>query len=168
MSVKKTISTQSPTIGQDVTYTIKVKNDGTVKATGVELTDILPSGVTLKTVNVGGKGSTSNSTSAGITTIIWNVGEVGVTPTELTMIIVATVVKRGLWFNTVEITKEIEVDIDSSPNNHNINEDDQDAVCFSIEDYFYKGDEFITGLPSGYTNVVWTKKVRPPRRSPWP
>ena len=159
LSVKKTISTQSPTIGQDVTYTIKVKNDGTVKATGVELTDILPAGVTLKTVNVGGKGSTSNSTLAGMTTITWNVGEVGASPTELTMTIVATVAKRGLWFNTVEITKEIEVDIDSSPNNHNINEDDQDAVCFSIEDYFYKGDEFITALPLGYTNVTWTKKV---------
>ena len=159
LSVKNSINSQNPTIGQDVTYTIKVKNDGTVKATGVELTDILPIGVTLKTVNVGGKGSTSNSTTAGVTTIIWNVGEVGATPTELTMTIVGTVAKRGVWFNTVEITKEIEVDIDSSPNNHNINEDDQDATCFSIEDYFYKGDEFITALPAGYTNVIWTKKV---------
>ncbi len=159
LSIKKTISTQNPIIGQDVTYTIKVKNDGIIKATGVEITDILPIGVTLKTVSVGGIGSTSNSTTAGITTIIWNVGEVSAAPTELTMIIVATVVKRGLWFNTAEITKEIEVDIDSSPNNHDINEDDQDAVCFSIEDYFYKGDEFITALPTGYTNVIWTKKV---------
>ncbi|MBC7409168.1 MAG: DUF11 domain-containing protein [Arcicella sp.] len=159
LSIKKTISTQNPTISQDVTYTIKVRNDGIIKATGVEITDILPIGVTLKTVSVGGIGSTSNSTTAGITTIIWNVGEVSAAPTELTMIIVATVVKRGLWFNTAEITKEIEVDIDSSPNNHDINEDDQDAVCFSIEDYFYKGDEFITALPTGYTNVIWTKKV---------
>ena len=159
LSIKKTISTQNPTISQDVTYTIKVRNDGIIKATGVEITDILPIGVTLKTVSVGGIGSTSNSTTAGITTIIWNVGEVSAAPTELTMIIVATVAKRGLWFNTAEITKEIEVDIDSSPNNHDINEDDQDAVCFSIEDYFYKGDEFITALPTGYTNVIWTKKV---------
>ena len=159
LSVKKTISTQSPAIGQDVIYTIKVKNDGVVKATGVELTDILPVGVTLKTVSVGGVGFTSNSTTAGVTTVVWNVGEVGASPTELTMTIVATVAKRGLWFNTAEITKEIETDIDSSPNNHDINEDDQDAVCFSVEDYFYKGDEFITVLPAGYTNVIWTKKV---------
>ena len=159
LSVKKTISTQSPAIGQDVTYTIKVKNDGVAKATGVELIDILPVGVTLKTVSVGGIGFTSNSTTAGVTTIVWNIGEVGASPTELTMTIVATVVKRGLWFNTAEITKEIETDIDSSPNNHDINEDDQDAVCFSVEDYFYKGDEFTTVLPAGYTNVTWTKKV---------
>ena len=159
LSVKKTISTQSPAIGQDITYTIKVKNDGAVKATGVELTDILPAGVTLKTVSVGGIGSTSNSTTAGVTTVVWNVGEVGASPTELTMTIVATVAKRGLWFNTAEITKEVEIDIDSSPNNHDINEDDQDAVCFSVEDYFYKGDEFTTALPAGYTNVTWTKKI---------
>ena len=159
LSVKQTISTQSPAIGQDIIYTIKVKNDGVEKATGVELTDILPAGVTLKTVSVGGIGSTSNATMAGVTTVVWNIGEVGVSPTELTMTIVATVAKRGLWFNTAEITKEIETDIDSSPNNHDINEDDQDAVCFSVEDYFYKGDEFTTVLPAGYTNVTWTKKV---------
>ncbi len=158
ISVKKTISTQSPTLGQDVTYTIKVKNDGTAGATGVELTDILPAGVTLKTVTVA-VGTTSATTIGNGTTLLWKVGAVGASPTELTMIIVATVTSRGLWFNTAEITKEIEVDFDSTPNNHDINEDDQDAVCFSVEDYFYKGDEFTTALPAGYTNVTWTKKV---------
>ena len=159
LAVKKTISTQSPTLGQDVIYTIKVKNDGVVGATGVELTDILPVGVTLKSVNIGGIGSSSNTTVAGITTIIWNIGTVGASPTELTMTIVATVVQRGLHFNTAEITKENEVEVDSKPNNRDINEDDQDAVCFSVEEYFYKGDEFTTVLPVGYTNIIWTKKV---------
>jgi large repetitive protein len=159
LSVKKTINTQSPTLGQDVTYTIKVKNDGNIKATGVELTDVLPTGVTLKSVNVGGVGTTSTTASAGVTTVLWKVGEVGASPSELTMTIVATVTSRGLFFNTAEITKETETDIDSSPNNHDINEDDQDAVCFSVEEYFYKGDEFTTALPLGYTNISWTKKV---------
>ena len=159
LAVKKTISTQNPTLGQDVTYTIKVKNDGVVGATGVELTDILPVGVTLKSVNIGGIGSTSNTTVAGVTTIIWNIGTVGASPAELTMTILATVVQRGLHFNIAEITNENEVDVDSKPNNHDINEDDQDAVCFSVEEYFYKGDEFTTVLPVGYTNIIWTKKV---------
>jgi large repetitive protein len=159
VSVKKTISTQSPTLNQDVTYTIKVRNDGTLKATGVELTDVLPEGVTFKSVSVGGIGSTTNSTTAGVTTIVWNIGEVPATATDLTMTIVATVIKRGLFFNTAEITKEVEIDLDSTPNNHVVGEDDQDAVCFSIEEYFYKGDEFTTALPAGYTNIQWTKKV---------
>ena len=159
VSVKKTISTQSPTLGQDVTYTIKVRNDGTIKATGVELTDILPDGVTFKSVSVGGVGSTTNSTAAGVTTVVWNIGEVPATATDLTMTIVATVIKRGLFFNTAEITKEVELDLDSTPNNHVVGEDDQDAVCFSIEEYFYKGDEFTITLPTGYTEINWTKKV---------
>jgi uncharacterized repeat protein (TIGR01451 family)/gliding motility-associated-like protein len=159
LAVKKTINTQNPVLGQDVTYTIKVINESAVKATGVELTDVLPAGVTLKSVNVNGVGSSTNSTTAGVTTVIWNVGEVAASPTELTMTIVATVTSRGLWFNIAEITKENEQDKDSYPNNHDINEDDQDAVCLSVAEYFYKGDEFKIGLPTGYTNINWTVKI---------
>ena len=158
VSVKKTISTQSPTLGQDVTYTIKVRNDGTVKATEVELTDILPDAVTFISASVG-VGTTTNTTTAGVTTIVWNIGEVPATATDLTMTIFAKVIKKGLHFNTAEITKEKELDIDSTPNNNKVGEDDQDAVCFSIAEYFYKGDEFKIGLPAGYTGINWTMKV---------
>lgn len=159
VSVKKTISTQSPILGQDVTYTIKVRNDGTIKATGVELTDILPSGVAFKSLNIAGIGTANNTTTAGITKIVWNIGEVPATATDLIMTIVATVINRGLHFNIAEITKEVELDLDSTPNNNVVGEDDQDAVCFSIEEYFYKGDEYTTVLPIGYNNIAWTKKV---------
>jgi uncharacterized repeat protein (TIGR01451 family)/gliding motility-associated-like protein len=159
VSVKKTINTQSPTIGQDVTYTIKVRNDGATKATGVALTDVMPDGVAFKSASVGGVGTVTNSTVSGITTVVWNIGEVPATATDLTLTIVATVVKRGLFFNVAEITSETEVDYDSTPNNHNINEDDQDAVCFSVAEYFYKGDEFKIGLPLVYTNINWTIKA---------
>jgi uncharacterized repeat protein (TIGR01451 family) len=159
VSVKKVINTQSPLLGQDVIYTINVRNDGTIKATGVELTDILPDGVTFKSASVGGVGSITNSITTGVTTVIWTIGDVPATATDLTITIVATVIKRGLYFNTAEITKEVEIDLDSTPNNHVVGEDDQDAVCFSVEDYFYYGDEFTTVLPVGYANIVWTRKV---------
>ena len=159
LSVKKTINTQSPTVGQDVTYTIKVRNDGGIKATGVALTDVLPDGVAFKSASVAGVGTFTNSTTSGKTTVVWNVGEVPATATDLTLTIVATVIKRGLFFNVAEITSETEVDLDSTPNNHDINEDDQDAVCFSVAEYFYRGDEFKIGLPLGYTNINWTIKV---------
>ncbi|PWK18768.1 putative repeat protein (TIGR01451 family)/gliding motility-associated-like protein [Arcicella aurantiaca] len=157
LSVKKTIDNQSPALGADVTYTIKVNNAGAA-ATGVELTDVLPVGVTLKSVNVSGVGTTSNSTVGGVTSIKWNIGNVSASA-DLTMTVVATVTSRGLSFNVAQITKENEVDYDSSPNNNDLNEDDQDAVCLSVADYFYKGDEFKIGLPAGYTNINWTVKV---------
>ena len=157
LSVKKTISNQSPTLGTDVTYTVKVQNSGAV-ATGVELTDLLPAGVTVKTVTVSAGTKTQSSSS-----IVWNVGTVAAgtvtTPTELTMTIVATTTIRGLHFNVAEITKENEQDLDSTPNNKDFNEDDIDAVCFSIEDYWYKGDEFRIDIPVGYTGIKWFKKV---------
>ena len=158
LSVKKTINNSNPTLGIDVTYTIKVQNSGAV-ATGVELTDLLPAGITLKNVTV----SAGSETHTNGTSIIWNVGNVAagtiVTPTELTMIVVGTVTARGLSFNVAEITKENEQDLDSTPNNKNFDEDDIDAVCFSIEDYWYKGDQFTINVPTGYTNITWTKKV---------
>ncbi|MEA5460979.1 SdrD B-like domain-containing protein [Arcicella sp. LKC2W] len=157
LSVKKTIDNQSPALGTDVTYTIKVNNAGAA-ATGVELTDVLPDGVTFKSVNVSGVGSTSNTTVAGVTSIKWNIGNVSASA-DLTMTVVATVTSRGLSFNIAQITKENEVDYDSSPNNNDLNEDDQDAVCLSVADYFYQGDEFKIGLPVGYTNIAWTIKV---------
>ncbi len=158
LSVKKTIDNQSPALGADVTYTIVVNNAGTAAATGVELTDMLPTGVTLKSVNVGGIGSTSNSTASGVTSIKWNIGSVSASA-NLTMTVVATVTSRGLAFNVAQITKENEPDYDSTPNNNDINEDDQDAVCLSVADYFYKGDEFKIGLPAGFTSINWTIKV---------
>lgn len=157
LSVKKTIDNQSPALGTDVTYTIKVNNAGAA-ATGVELTDVLPAGVTLKSVNVGSVGTTSNATVGGVTSIKWNIGNVSASA-DLTMTVVATVTSRGLSFNIAQITKENEVDYDSSPNNNDLNEDDQDAVCLSVADYFYQGDEFKIGLPAGYTNIAWTIKV---------
>ncbi|MDZ7899671.1 MAG: SdrD B-like domain-containing protein [Arcicella sp.] len=157
LSVKKTISTQNPVLGTDITYIVKVQNSGAA-ATGVELTDLLPAGATVKTVTVSAGTQTQSPSS-----IVWNVGAVAAgtasAPTELTMTIVATATARGLHFNVAEITKQNEQDLDSTPNNKDFNEDDIDAVCFSIEDYWYKGDEFTINVPAGYTNIAWTKKV---------
>lgn len=158
LSVSTTISNQSPAIGTDVTYTVKINNINPDKATGVELTNILPEGVTFKSFNINGVGTATTSTNAGVTSVVWNVGEVAGS-SELTMTIVATVTKRGFWYNIAEITKETEQDADSTPNNKAILEDDEDATCFSLEEYFYDGDEYTTNLPTGFTNIVWTKKV---------
>lgn len=159
LSVSTSVSNQNPTLGSDITYTVKITNINPDKATGVELTDVLPEGVTFKSLNVNGVGSATTTTNAGITSVIWNVGEVAGNTLELTMTIIATVNKRGFWYNTAEITKETEQETDSTPNNRLILEDDQDATCFSIEEYFYEGDEYTTNLPTGFTNIVWTKKV---------
>ena len=46
LSVEKTVSAASASVGSDVTFTITIGNDGPSTATGVEVTDLLPAGVT--------------------------------------------------------------------------------------------------------------------------
>ena len=158
LSVKTSIDNQSPSLGSDVIYTVVVKNINPDKATGVELTNTLPAGVTFKSFNTGNIGSATVATNAGVSTVVWTIGEIAGS-SEVSLKIVATVNKRGFWYNIAEITKETQQDSDSTPNNNLLGEDDQDGVCFSIEEFFYNGEEYTTQLPAGLNNLVWTKKV---------
>lgn len=158
LSVKTTIDNQSPAVGADVVYTVVVKNINPDKATGVELSNFLPAGVTFKSFNTGNIGSATLTTTSGVSNVIWTIGEIAGS-SEVTLKVVATVNKRGFWYYIAEITKENEQDSDSTPNNHVIGEDDEDGICFSIEEFFYNGEEFTTQLPAGLNNLVWTKKV---------
>lgn len=49
LAVVKTVSNPTPNEGDAVTYTIMLTNDGPDPATGIELTDLLPGGVTFST-----------------------------------------------------------------------------------------------------------------------
>ena len=61
LSVTKTASAEPATLNQPLTYTMVVTNFGPFDATGVMLTDTLPSGVTLESV-APSQGSCSGST----------------------------------------------------------------------------------------------------------
>ena len=41
IAVTKTVNNATPSVGQDVTFTITVTNNGSVNATGVQVTDLL-------------------------------------------------------------------------------------------------------------------------------
>lgn len=65
LSITKTASPDPATINQPLTYTLTVSNNGPSAATGVIVTDTLPSGVTLASASAG---------CAGTTAIVCNVG----------------------------------------------------------------------------------------------
>ncbi|CAM5619022.1 hypothetical protein SSPIM334S_02745 [Streptomyces spiroverticillatus] len=48
LSMKKTASPKNPQVGERVTYTITMENTGTVPGADLEITDVLPEGVTLE------------------------------------------------------------------------------------------------------------------------
>ena len=68
LRILKTVNDTTPTEGQAIAYTVKVKNQGPSAATGVQVADVLPQGVTF----------VSAAPAQGVyspTTGIWTVGD---------------------------------------------------------------------------------------------
>ena len=80
LSLKKIASKTNPVSGDTVTFTVIITNAGPNNATGVKLKDILPTGLTFVSVSTG-VGSYNSSTG------IWDIGNVPVGQTTVTMIV---------------------------------------------------------------------------------
>jgi len=120
LNLNKSVNSSNPNIGANVTFTLVVTNIGPDNATGVEVTDQLPSGFTFVSAN-------PSQGSYSIATGIWTVGNLTVNATA-TLTITASVNTTGSYTNTAEITASDLVDPDSIPNNQNPNEDDRDTT----------------------------------------
>ena len=150
LSLSKKISNGNPTVGQTVTYTLTVKNTGTLPATGVVVKDSLPVGgvnFTGSTV-VRGTGSFNNTTK------LWNVGNIAAGDSAI-LDIQATVLAQGVFYNIAEVVQMNEQDADSWPNDGALDQDDLASTCFSVPIDWYEGDEFLVSVPSGYKGIVW-------------
>ncbi len=100
LAIEKDVDISTPIEGETVTFTVSVTNPGEFAATGVQVTDQLPSGITYQ----------SHSTSQGnynTSTNIWDIGSLpeGDT-TTVTLHIVATV-NPGTQGNTITNNAEI-------------------------------------------------------------
>lgn len=154
LALKKTISKKLAMVGEDLSYTIKVWNEGQGTATGVEVTDLLNAGVEYVTY-------ASAFGNYNPTTKIWTVGTLAAGDTA-TITIVVKVIAEGVWFNTAEITKMNEKDVDSTPGNGIEGEDDIDRACFTVPILLCRGQRGSLELtvPQQYSGVVWFRKVQ--------
>jgi uncharacterized repeat protein (TIGR01451 family) len=106
LELVKTVSPQSVTVGENVTWTITVPNRGLEDATSVEVQDVFPTGVTY--VSHDGHGTLDPSTG------IWAIGTIPAD--EQVMIeIVTSVDGVGDFVNEAEVTMADQDDIDSDP-----------------------------------------------------
>lgn len=110
LSVVKTVDDPAPTTGTDVTFTITLTNDGPHDAASVEVTDVLPVGLTFVSANPS-QGSFTETTG----TVVWNAGTVS-NGTAPTLEIVATTSGTSLITNAAEVTASGTADPDSTPN----------------------------------------------------
>jgi uncharacterized repeat protein (TIGR01451 family) len=123
LSLTKTVDISSPTVGQDVTFTITLSNAGPSAATNVLVKDLLPAGLAFVS-------STQSQGSYISSSGIWTVASVNASGSA-TLTITATVQSAGTLTNIAEVTAADEFDPDSTPNNQNAGEDDQAARAIS-------------------------------------
>ncbi|PHN02337.1 galactose-binding domain-containing protein [Flavilitoribacter nigricans] len=124
LSLTKTVDHPTVAVGNQVTFTITLNNSGPGDATGVQVTDQLPSGYTYE----------SASTSQGSynpTTGIWTVGVMNSGSTA-NLTITVTVQPGGDYTNTAQVTAADQTDPDSTPDNNIPAEDDQDSVSPTV------------------------------------
>lgn len=117
LSLHKTVNNSTPDVGDLITFTITLRNDGPSTATNIIVQDIIPSDFTYGHPNFAtSQGVVINNVGTGALT--WNLGafvlNVG---GSLTLAYTVTVDVCGEFKNQVEIIQSSQIDSDSTPNN---------------------------------------------------
>ena len=110
--VAKTVNNSTVHIGDVVTYTIKVWNDGTKDTSGVQVQEALYAGAQYVS-------STATNGSYNPTTKLWTMGSLIAKGDTAALIVKVKVISGGTWFNSAII---------KDPNG---NPDDSSTVCIS-------------------------------------
>ena len=122
LSLTKSVDNTIPTVGENITFTIKVNNAGLDAATNVEVTDELPSGLQF----VSSSFFTNNS--GVLTSTISNIAN----GQSIIMTYIAKITGSTTLTNFAQISKATEKDIDSTPGNgKTTKEDDDDKVTIT-------------------------------------
>jgi uncharacterized repeat protein (TIGR01451 family) len=128
LSVTKDVDDANPDEGDTITYTITVANAGPDTATNIEITDILPAGVTYSS-------DTPSQGSYDDVTGVWSVGSLA-SVASATLEIEVTVdsgTGGSTVTNTAELTAVDQGDPDSTPDNDVLAEDDQDDADITVQ-----------------------------------
>jgi uncharacterized repeat protein (TIGR01451 family) len=112
--LSKTVSNATPNVGDTITFTVTVKDLGPATATGVQVTDLLPGGLTF-VLATPSQGSYSDITG------VWDVGTVNTT-TPQTLQIQAQVVSTSTQTNTATITHADQSDPTTTNNTASVSE----------------------------------------------
>ncbi len=120
LSLSKSVNVSSANVGETITYTIELNNTGPSDATGVIVSDVLPSQLNY----------ISSNAINGVYDDVTGQWNIGIVPSGSSFIleIMASVVAPGLITNTAEVISSDQYDPDSTPGNNTLAEDDQDEV----------------------------------------
>jgi len=154
LDLRKMVSDHSPCEGGNITYTVTVSNPSTTGATGVQVADLLPSGLTYL-------GSSTSQGTYNDVTGVWNVGNVNAS-TNATLTLRARV-NTGTAGTTIinwgNITAADQLDPVM------LNNSDHDGITVNAAPAAYpasnspvlEGDTiYLFGGPGGMTSYYWT------------
>jgi uncharacterized repeat protein (TIGR01451 family) len=113
-------------VGDPVTFTVRLINKGPSAATGIEVTDLLPTGISFNQATAT-LGTYNNTTGK------WQVPSLS-SGSEAVLTIVATAMRGGNFIITAEVTASGVTDPDSSPGNAVETEDDQKSVIILVRE----------------------------------
>jgi uncharacterized repeat protein (TIGR01451 family) len=151
LALKKSIDKSIAKIGDNVTFTIVLYNQGKTAVTGIEILDTLSSSFMYQS-HIAPAGTTYNAATG-----IWNVGTMAATTDSLILKITAKILTEGVNFNRAEVSKMNGTDKDSTPNNNITTEDDQASVCVTVPIEFCDNSpiELAITAPAGYSSYTW-------------
>ena len=116
LTITKSVDKSVVKVGDEVLFTITLKNNGPQSATGVEIKDLLPAGLVYNS----GSSVTPTNTTYTSGTGIWDLSGLTISNNQTIVLkIAATVTTKNMKLNATEIFKTEQLDIDSSPNNGN-------------------------------------------------
>ncbi|MCP4304424.1 MAG: DUF11 domain-containing protein [bacterium] len=122
LELNKDVAPAEVEVGDETTFTISVVNQGPDDATGVEVTDTLPAGLTYVSDNAGGAYDSASG--------VWTIGDLDVGD-SVSMDFVVTVDEQGSFTNVAEVTAANEEDIDSVPGDGE-GDDWDDAIVTAV------------------------------------
>ena len=120
LALTKSTNNVRPNVGEQVTFTLTVQNDGPDAASGISVLDRLPAGMEFVSATAS-QGNYDDPSG------IWTVGELA-DRGAATLDIVARVLTAGEQTNTAEVVAVDQADPDSAPGNGVDSEDDQESV----------------------------------------
>src|SRR5207249_4227724 len=143
IAVAKIASSGSAAVGSNVDFTITVTNAGPSNATGVQITDQLPAGLTFvsATPSVG----TYNSATG-----VWNIGALA-SAASATLTLTATVTTTGAITNTATKTAENEADPNAGNDSASATVSGQAPDLTILKSHV---DPFVRGTNDSYSLVV--------------
>jgi uncharacterized repeat protein (TIGR01451 family) len=122
LSLQKALDVPAPNVQSNVSFTLRVSNAGPDAATGVQVTDLLPAGLSFVSAT-----PTPSTGSYDAATGLWTVGTVAAN-SNASLVIVAKVTGTDPIVNIAEISKSDQFDPNSTPGNTAAGEDDTASV----------------------------------------